>query len=352
MSQDAKRPFRALIITQDPDHARSLELGLAALDDWDWVRVSGPGEALALLPLNSFTVALMDAADKGGGSGADAHGIAEAVPVIAIASAPGAEGTPPRTQDLDWPHFSHAKLATLLASVAEAQGDALDGPSALDATTNLPAGRLFLEQARHCYGLARRQRTGLAALMLRLDSGDHEEAPAPWRAAATARIRDCLRESDLLGHASTNELAVLFPGVERPEELTALGKRILEGLRSVSLSFGPGIPRPSLGAALMGASPSHVESLLDCARKGVARSQALGGDCLHFDDPRLDEAAAQRFRYEVELRRGLVAGQFTLHWQPQATLGGAVTGAEVLLRWLHPDRRPVPPSEFIPFSES
>ena len=53
-----------------------------------------------------------------------------------------------------------------------------------------------------------------------------------------------------------------------------------------------------------------------------------------------------------ELRVGVECGQVVLHYQPQLSLSsGAVVGLEALIRWQHPRRGLVPPSEFIPLLE-
>jgi EAL domain-containing protein (putative c-di-GMP-specific phosphodiesterase class I) len=55
--------------------------------------------------------------------------------------------------------------------------------------------------------------------------------------------------------------------------------------------------------------------------------------------------------YESDLRNALIEGQFTLHYQPQVSASGQLTGAEALVRWQHPRRGMVSPGEFIPLAE-
>jgi EAL domain-containing protein (putative c-di-GMP-specific phosphodiesterase class I)/GGDEF domain-containing protein len=245
----------------------------------------------------------------------------------------------------------------MLGKVSGWRGGTEPTERAYDPQTGLPCGRLFLEQSRQAYSLARRQRAPLAALLLRLDEPGQAMGPSlahpsgHWRRDGVLAVRKALRDSDSLGLLGDAELGVLLPSLSRPEDVVAVGQRVLEDLRAQMGPQGMGVTL-SMGAALMPLTGGDAEMLFNAARKGAARSLSLGGDCLHFDDPELDLAAADRFRYEVDMRCGLLAGQFTLHYQPQADLDGTVRGAEALLRWLHPERGPVPPSEFIPFSES
>jgi len=60
---------------------------------------------------------------------------------------------------------------------------------------------------------------------------------------------------------------------------------------------------------------------------------------------------AEHSALEVDLRKGLMRGEFFLVYQPQVTTQGQVTGAEALLRWRHPKLGLVPPEEFIPLAE-
>ncbi len=61
---------------------------------------------------------------------------------------------------------------------------------------------------------------------------------------------------------------------------------------------------------------------------------------------------SERSVLEVDLRKAVGSRQFQLHYQPQVTDGGAITGAEALLRWQHPTRGMVPPDHFIGLAEA
>src|SRR6185503_516619 len=71
-----------------------------------------------------------------------------------------------------------------------------------------------------------------------------------------------------------------------------------------------------------------------------------------FFDPAMNAPAARRLALLGELRHALDRGEFHMHYQPQVDLAsGALTGAEALLRWTHPEQGEVSPSEFIPLLE-
>jgi EAL domain-containing protein (putative c-di-GMP-specific phosphodiesterase class I) len=71
-----------------------------------------------------------------------------------------------------------------------------------------------------------------------------------------------------------------------------------------------------------------------------------------FFEPEMNVRAVKRQFIEEGLRRAVERHEFALHYQPIVNLRtGAITGAEALIRWMHPTRGLVPPLEFIPVAE-
>jgi EAL domain-containing protein (putative c-di-GMP-specific phosphodiesterase class I)/GGDEF domain-containing protein len=350
-------PHRTLFLSASGEHARMVEHALGGLRGWEWARVCTVTEARALLRTESFQALIADAAclDLDAVAMERLRLAAPELPMLLIGDGLGSQ-TACEDAWLDWARFSRPKLGALLGALAGWEAWA---PSSAerryDESTGLPCGDLFMDQGRQMFSLARRQRGPLALLLLRQDA-DADAGGGPgghvvWQREAVLALRHGLRDTDNPGLLGDGELAVFLPGLGRPEEVVAVGQRLLERLRQLRRNRGQG-PLLSVGAAFMPQAGGGAEELVQAGRLAAQRSLALGGDCLHFDDPELDQAAASRFRYEVDLRCGLLAGQFTLHYQPQASLDGKAKGVEALLRWLHPTRGPVPPSEFIPFSEA
>jgi EAL domain-containing protein (putative c-di-GMP-specific phosphodiesterase class I) len=72
---------------------------------------------------------------------------------------------------------------------------------------------------------------------------------------------------------------------------------------------------------------------------------------MRFFDPQMQLAVISRVKLEADLREAVLSKQFLLHYQVQVVGDGRITGAEVLLRWQHPERGLVSPGEFIPLAE-
>jgi EAL domain-containing protein (putative c-di-GMP-specific phosphodiesterase class I) len=93
------------------------------------------------------------------------------------------------------------------------------------------------------------------------------------------------------------------------------------------------------------------EDLVKQADLAMYRAKRSGRNAVRFFDQEMEQVVKQRLALDKDLRIAVSANQFALHFQAQVTEHGRVTGAEVLVRWIHPHRGVVPPGEFIPLAE-
>jgi EAL domain-containing protein (putative c-di-GMP-specific phosphodiesterase class I) len=91
--------------------------------------------------------------------------------------------------------------------------------------------------------------------------------------------------------------------------------------------------------------------LLKQADLAMYKAKETGRNAVRFFDPAMQTAVIERSILESGLRRAIQENQLVLHYQAQVVGEGRVTGAEVLVRWQHPERGLVPPAEFIPLAE-
>ncbi|GAB4520881.1 MAG: bifunctional diguanylate cyclase/phosphodiesterase [Roseibium sp.] len=103
------------------------------------------------------------------------------------------------------------------------------------------------------------------------------------------------------------------------------------------------------------AYPEHAstgQQLLEAAGRAMHRAKAAGGNAALCYDAQKDEKTRDRSALALDLGKALQNGEFELYYQLQNdVLTRAVTGTEVLLRWNHPLRGQVSPTEFIPIAE-
>jgi predicted signal transduction protein with EAL and GGDEF domain len=108
----------------------------------------------------------------------------------------------------------------------------------------------------------------------------------------------------------------------------------------------------SIGIAIGPVDGDDPDLLLKNADLALYRAKQDGRGTFRFFEPALDEAARKRRQLELDLRKALKNNEFQLNFQPIVALkDDAISGFEALLRWNHPNRGRVPPTEFIPVAE-
>jgi len=107
----------------------------------------------------------------------------------------------------------------------------------------------------------------------------------------------------------------------------------------------------SVGATLFGAGQEAPADLLKQADIAMYQVKSSGRNAMCFFDPAMQASIARRAELESDLRLALAAGQFQLYYQMQVSQDGRPVGAEVLIRWLHPQRGMVSPMDFISVAE-
>lgn len=126
--------------------------------------------------------------------------------------------------------------------------------------------------------------------------------------------------------------------------MKALANPLIMGERILSVGA-------SIGAVLF---PSNGENELDILRHAemaLYQAKNLGRNNIQFYLPSLQAVAESRLKLEDGLRGAIDDNELELYFQPQLNAGGQIIGAEVLLRWHHPEMGDIPPSTFIPVAE-
>src|SRR5690606_6478024 len=108
---------------------------------------------------------------------------------------------------------------------------------------------------------------------------------------------------------------------------------------------------PSIGVSLFCGEEVSVDQLLKHADVAMYEAKASGRNSIRFFDPAMQAALDERAKLEAELRKAVTLRQFVPYFQAQIDNSGEVQGAEVLVRWEHPERGLVSPAEFIPLAE-
>ena len=172
--------------------------------------------------------------------------------------------------------------------------------------------------------------------------------------AASRRLRDLVRDRDLVSRTGGDEFSIVLSGDELPMETSAaLAARIVEEM-SVPFELGDHnvVIGASIGIAIAPDDGDNADQLLKNADMALYRAKEDGRGRFHFFEPEMDVKAQARRTLELDLRNAVSSGQFELHYQPIVNLSeNRITGFEALLRWNHPTRGRVAPNEFIPLAE-
>ncbi|MEO7072346.1 MAG: EAL domain-containing protein [Rhodanobacter sp.] len=219
------------------------------------------------------------------------------------------------------------------------------------------------EFERHCavaIAAAAAERCAAAVLFIDLDAfkivnDSYSHAVGDQLLVKVAeRISRQLTRDDLAGRIGGDEFTVLVRGIGMREDVTSLANRLLATLSEplhvgdceVALSASIGIA----GFPLDGSDPATLIANADAAMYAAKTEER---NALRFYTPMMHAHTRQRLQLAAELRQALVRDEFHLMFQPSVEMStGRVVAVEALLRWQHPDRGEVMPSEFIPVAES
>ncbi|MCI1192437.1 EAL domain-containing protein [Calidifontimicrobium sp. SYSU G02091] len=184
------------------------------------------------------------------------------------------------------------------------------------------------------------------------DSHGHPVGDELLREVA-ARLRGCVRDTDLVARLGGDEFAIAQCGAPQPTASRRLAQRLIEALSApfeiagVQAHIGT-----SVGIAVAPFDGDDPDTLLKNADLALYRAKADGRGALRYFEPAMDERARRRRTLEADLRAALALQQFHLEYQPVVRVAdAAVCGVEALLRWRHPVRGEVSPAEFVPLAE-
>ncbi len=172
-------------------------------------------------------------------------------------------------------------------------------------------------------------------------------------AEVSARLRESVREVDLVGRLGGDEFAIVAEDLEAPEDAMRLARRVCTALGETYHVNGHEVTSSaSIGIAIGPLDNQAPETLLKNADLALYRAKEDGRNTFRFFEPAMDAALQKRRRLENDLRNALRKNQLYLDYQPQFDLvSGRLTGYEALVRWWHPSEGEVPPTTFIPIAE-
>jgi diguanylate cyclase (GGDEF)-like protein/PAS domain S-box-containing protein len=244
-------------------------------------------------------------------------------------------------------------------STARAMAAQMTHSAQHDFLTGLPNRMLLNDRVSQAIVLAPRHSKKVAVLFLDLDGFKHinDSLGHPigdkLLQSIAKRLVSCVRSSDTVSRQGGDEFVVLLSEMEQSEDAAISALRILQAVAEVhTIDHHDLHVTTSIGLSVFPDDGKDAETLVKNADTAMYQAKENGRHSYQFFRPAMTVRAVERQSIEENLRRALERQEFTLHYQPKIRLRtGEITGAEALLRWSHPVRGPVSPTQFIPVAE-
>jgi diguanylate cyclase (GGDEF)-like protein/PAS domain S-box-containing protein len=167
------------------------------------------------------------------------------------------------------------------------------------------------------------------------------------------RLEICLRPGDTVARLGGDEFTVLLEDLSSVTEAIDVADRLQKALAlPFNLNGHEVFTTVSIGIALSTTGYDRPEEVLRDADTAMYRAKVLGKARHEVFDKTMHTLAMNLLQMETDLRRAIERKEFVLHYQPIVALEtGAISGFEALIRWRHPERGFVPPSEFVQIAE-
>jgi diguanylate cyclase (GGDEF)-like protein/PAS domain S-box-containing protein len=228
-----------------------------------------------------------------------------------------------------------------------------------DSLTELPNRALFMDRLGHALIRKVRRENPVAVLFLDLDNfklvNDSlgHEAGDKLLVSVAKRLQDCLRAEDTAARFGGDEFAILLEDVPDASAVVQVASQIIQTLEDPFFLEGREVfVNMSVGIALSTSDRERPTDLLRNADVALYRAKASGKATYEVFDAAMNILTLERLDLEANLRRAIERGELTVYYQQQIELlTGRIAGWEALLRWMHPERGPIPPWVFIPIAE-
>lgn len=227
-----------------------------------------------------------------------------------------------------------------------------------DALTDLPNRYLFQDRLQAALADAMCNQERLAVIIFDLDdfklindtlghfAGDE------LLKVIGERVRASLREEDTVARLGGDEFIILVRDICNTESVTEIAEKIVRVVgdpwhysdTTYNLTC-------KMGIALFPDDGQDADTLMKRADMAMYKVKELGKGYYQYYFSDIELQLARRMETVLELRNALAKEQFVLHYQPQIDFNGYIVGVEALIRWQHPEKGLIPPSDFIPIAE-
>jgi diguanylate cyclase (GGDEF)-like protein len=167
------------------------------------------------------------------------------------------------------------------------------------------------------------------------------------------RLKASIRGVDTVARSGGDEFLIVLSDLASSDAAAVVAKTVLRALsQPFSVDGHEMFVTASIGISQFPTDGVDVETLIRDADTAMYQAKKHGRNKYQFYGPNMHEQAVKMLSLHNELRRALENEEFVIQYQPIIELSsGALTGVEALLRWRHPSKGMLMPSEFIGAAE-
>lgn len=230
-----------------------------------------------------------------------------------------------------------------------------------DNLTGLPSRELFLNRLDAAIAMAgSERRIRPSVLIIDIDRFKHVNDELGISAGDTIlltlarRLYRLLKPGDALSRVAGDQFVMMLVAEQEPAQIAAVADAVRQAIGApITFARREIVLTPSIGVVSWTTAQTSAEEMLKDAELAMYQAKRLGGDRIEPYRPSFRSAGTDRLQVEADLRRAVERGEIRVAYQPIVRLDdGSIAGFEALLRWEHPRRGTIPPSDFIPIAET
>jgi|28_taG_2_1085356.scaffolds.fasta_scaffold00003_112 diguanylate cyclase (GGDEF)-like protein/PAS domain S-box-containing protein len=228
-----------------------------------------------------------------------------------------------------------------------------------DTLTNLPNRRLFTDRLHQEIKRCERQKERICLMFLDLDrfkdvndTLGHDFGDELLREMAT-RISSCIREMDTVARLGGDEFTIILSEFNNKAHAITVAKSLITEIEKPVIIKGQSIRvSTSIGMTFFPDDAEEPGLLIQNADRAMYAAKEMGGSAFKFYNAELESSWLARTFIINELESALLNGELDVHYQPIISMSEHEhLYAEALVRWNHPERGMIPPSDFLPQAE-
>ncbi len=230
-----------------------------------------------------------------------------------------------------------------------------------DNLTGLPNRELFLTRLEAVVSIAKTEESVRPTVMVididrfkQVNDGLGISAGDTILLTIARRLHRLLKPTDALSRFSGDQFAFLLLSEQDPARIATFADSIKQAIRApVNFAKREIVLTASIGLVSWTPTQGTATEMVKDAELAMQQAKRFGGDRIEPFRPAFRSVGTDRLQLESDLHRAVERKELTLVYQPIVRLEDrSVAGFEALLRWEHPRRGAIPPSDFIPVAEN